>query len=100
MKTLHQKLAGIAPFIFFPFIIIIRKKKRTIYLFLLFTITSLSGCFLNFYKTNTKPSIDAATVSKLDSENRHFIIHFINSTNGLQNAYVRNDTLYGRLIPV
>ena len=59
---------------------------------------SLCGCFSNFYQPNTKPSIDAATVSRLSSGKKHFIIHFSNSINGLENVYVSNDSLYGKIV--
>jgi hypothetical protein len=64
----------------------------------MFLIITLSSCFLNFYKTNTKASIDATTASRLSSENKYFIIHFANSTNGLENAHVSNDSLYGTIV--
>lgn len=100
MKSLHSKISGIAAFIFFPILIIAKKKRRIIYLLALFIIITLSSCFLNFYRTNTKPSIDASTASALSSEHKYFIIHFANSTNGLENAYVRNDSLYGNIVAV
>jgi hypothetical protein len=46
------------------------------------------------------PSINAATVSKFDSANKYFIIHFINTEKGLKDAYVSNDSLYGKIIPI
>src|SRR5262245_37132272 len=100
MKTLHSKLAHIASFVFFPALILLRKKRETAYLFALLISMSLSSCFLNFYRTNTKPSIDAATASKLSSQKKHFIIHFDNTAKALENAYVSNDSLYGTIIPI
>jgi len=100
MKSLHSKLSGIAPFVFFPFLIILRKKKRAAYLLICFLILALSGCYLNFYRTNTKSSIDASTVSRLNSENKYFIMHFANSTNELENVYVNSDSLYGTILPL
>ena len=95
-----KNLPSIAPYIFFPFLIIIRKKKRIIYFFVLISIMGLSSCFLNFYRTNSKPSISTTTVSKLSSENRYFIIHFANSTNGLENVSANNDSIYGTIVPL
>lgn len=98
MKSLHSKLSRIAPFAFFPLLLIVRKKKRFAYVFALFLIITLSSCFLNFYSTNTKSFIDAPTASKLSSENKYFILHFANSTNGLENVSVKNDSLYGKIV--
>jgi len=100
MKTLQSKLAAIAPFVFFPLLIILRKKKKIAYFFVLFILLSCSSCFLNFYRTNSRPSIDAPTASKMQSEKKYFIIHFSNTQKGLEDAYVSNDSLYGRIIPI
>jgi len=98
MKKFNSKISAIAFLIFFPLLIIARKKKRAVYVFALFILITLSSCFLSFYRTNTKPSIAAADASRLSSENKYFIIHFSNSTKGLENIYVKNDTLYGNLV--
>jgi hypothetical protein len=78
----------------FPFI----KRKWIIYLFLLFMTISLSGCFRSFYNPNTRSSIDTATLSRLISEEKYFIIHYSNGVYGLENAYVKNDSLFGKVI--
>lgn len=97
MKSSCIKSSAVALLTLLPFIIITKRKKRMIYLFLLFISVSLTGCFRNFYQTNTKSSIDTATLSRLVSEKKYFVIHFANSTNALENAYVKNDSLYGRI---
>lgn len=58
----------------------------------------LCSCYRNFYRTNTTPSIDAATMSRLKSEDKYFIVHFLNSTMGLEQAHVDGDTLRGKLV--
>ena len=68
------------------------------YLLVFFIVITLSSCYLNFYRTNTKPSIDAATASRLKLENKYFIIHFSDTTYGLQNISVSGDTLHGSLV--
>jgi len=98
MKSLIARLSGIAPFLLFPILIILRKRRRTGYVFVFFTVLTLSSCYLNFYRTNTKPSIDANTASKLQSKKKYFIIHFENSTNGLEQVHVKGDSIYGRLV--
>ncbi|MEO7802197.1 MAG: hypothetical protein ABIR81_09365 [Ginsengibacter sp.] len=100
MTTLHQKLSGIAPMIFFPLLIIFRKRRYVIYACAFLGIMLLSGCYLNFFRANTQPSIDASTMTRLKSENKYFIIHFQNSTNGLEDAFVNGDTLHGKLVPI
>jgi len=59
---------------------------------------SLSSCFVNFYRPNTKTSIDASSVSRLSSEKKYFIIHFIDSISGLENVYAKDSSIYGRLV--
>ena len=100
MKNLHSKLSVIAAFIFFPLLSIFLYRKKTAYVFTFLILLTLSSCYLNFYRTNTKPSIDANAVSKLSSESRYFIIHFGNSTNGLEQVYVNGDSLYGTIVPL
>ncbi len=73
-------------------------RRKIVYLPALFLVVSLSSCMDYFYKTNTKPSIDAQTTSALAKENRFFIIHFSNSTNALEHPYVKNDSLFGTII--
>ena len=53
---------------------------------------------MNFYRTNTKSSIDADNISRLKSENKYFIIHFSNNAFGLEQVYLKSDTLYGQLV--
>src|SRR5258705_13677731 len=98
MKSLHSKLSGIAPFFFFPLLIIFRKRKKAVYACVFLMLITFSSCYLNFYRTNTKPSIDEAAVLKLRSENKYFIVHFANSTNGLEQVYLNGDTLHGKLV--
>ncbi|HEX5152317.1 MAG TPA: hypothetical protein VFW07_12775 [Parafilimonas sp.] len=98
MKSFHSKLSGVAPFIFFPALIIIRRSKKLTYVLVSFMVITLSSCYLNFYRTNTKPSIDAATVANLKLNNKYFIIHFSDTAYGLQNVHLSGDTLQGSLV--
>lgn len=84
MRNLHLKLSGIVSFIFCSLIFIYRRQKNTAYIYICFLIICLSGCYHSFYRTNTKPTIDAPTVSKLKSENKYFIVHYNNGINGLE----------------
>ncbi len=38
--------------------------------------------------------------SRLSSESKYFIIHFPNSTNGLEQVSVNGDSLYGKIVPM
>ena len=100
MKSLHSKLSVIAPFVFFPLLIVLRKKRKLAYIFLCFIAFTLSSCYLNFYRTNTRQSIDANTASRLNSERKYFLIHFNNSTNGLEEVHINGDSLYGKIVPL
>jgi hypothetical protein len=100
MNSLTSKLYGIASFIFFPLLIIFLRRKKNYYVFICLVFIALTGCYLNFYRTNTKPSIDPATASRLSSELKYFVIHFANSTNGLEQAKVEGDMLYGKIVPL
>src|SRR6266542_564810 len=100
MNSLTSKLSCILPFIFFPLLIIFRKRKKIAYTFICLALITLTGCYLSFYRTNTKPSIDTATASRLSSESKYFIIHFANSTNGLDQVSVNDDMLYGKIVPL
>ncbi len=98
MKSLHSKLSGIAPFIFFPLLIIYSKRKKTAYIGIFMLLVLLSSCYRNFYRTNTRPAIDQTSAAKLTNENKYFIIHFTNSTKGLEGAALHGDTLSGLLV--
>ncbi len=98
MKSVHSKLSAIAPFFFFPVLLIFRKRKKLVYVFIFLIVISLSSCYLNFYRTNTKPSIDKAAMDKLRSENKYFIIHFPNSTKGLEQVSLNGDTISGKIV--
>ncbi len=100
MNSLTSKLSCILPFIFFPLLIIFRKRKKIAYTFICLALITLTGCYLSFYRTNTKPSIDTATASRLSSESKYFIIHFANSTNGLEQVSVNGDMIYGKIVPL
>src|SRR5205809_6705333 len=98
MQNLHPKLSRILPVLFSP-LMNIRSKKGFIYLLFIFA-GSLSSCFETFYKAGTRSSIDTTALSKLISDIKYFIIHSNNGINGLENAYVKNDSLFGGIVTV
>ncbi len=99
MKSIHERLTGIAPLVFLPALIILRNRKN-VYVLLTCTVITFSSCFLSFYQTNTKPSTDAATLQKLSSANKYFIIHFKDTIVGLDSISVKGDSVYGKLAEV
>jgi len=101
MKSSHFTPTGIATFIFFPLaFIFLRTRKKVVYAITFLLVITLSSCYLNFFRTGTRPSMDAATMSRLNSENKYFIVHFANSTNGLENVYLSGDSVYGKIVPL
>lgn len=100
MKSLLSKQSNVHASIFLPRLFIAGNSKKTAYAITFLIVISLTSCFRNFYRTNTKPSIDAATMGKLSSENKYFVIHFANSTNGLEQVSMKGDSLHGKLVPL
>lgn len=100
MKSNIEKLSSIAPYILFPGYMILKKRKALLCVSIFMLIISISGCFWNYYRTNTKSSIDASTTSDLIQQKKYFIIHFKDSIVGLENATIRNDSLFGNIISI
>jgi len=71
--------------------------KTGIYLCIAVILAAFSGCYVTFYSTNTKPSIDSATVVQFNSSSKYYIVHFSNSVNGLEQVYVKQDSLFGQI---
>ncbi len=93
MKTFNWKQApGVCS------VLIGGRAKTVLFVGFFIIITAISGCFLNFYRTNTMNSVDEPTAAKLASTNKYFIIHFNNSTIGLENVYITSDTITGKLV--
>ncbi|MEP6747936.1 MAG: hypothetical protein ABJB86_09435 [Bacteroidota bacterium] len=97
MKSLINRLAPVAPALIFPLYVICRKFKKTGIALLLFITISLSSCFLHFYRTNTVHEIDAATIQKLQSADKYFILHTGNDVFVLKNIKINNEILDGDL---
>jgi len=52
-------------------------KRKAVILLLMISSFSLSGCFKNFYLTNTKNNAaDPEVMSALKNQNKYFVIHF------------------------
>ncbi|MEP7253695.1 MAG: hypothetical protein ABI683_14985 [Ginsengibacter sp.] len=100
MKSSHSKVSGTSLFFFLPllFILFSRSRKKVAYVFMFLLVMGLSSCFLNFYRTNTKSSMDTAKVDSLRFDNRYFIIHFPGINKGLEQVSVNGDNISGKLV--
>jgi hypothetical protein len=98
MKPLSNRLAGIASIIFFPLFFFWRKARKNFVAVLLLLSVILASCFQHFYRTGTQNKVDAATIQKLMSKNKIFIIHFKDQLGELQNLTISNDKLEADLI--
>ncbi len=98
MKSLHSKLHGTSPFFFLPLLFIFFSRRKVVYVFMFLLVMGLSSCFLSFYRTNTKSSIDTAKVDSLRFGNKYFIIHFPSINKGLERVSVTGDSIAGKLV--
>ena len=78
MKHIISRLSGIASFVFFPILFFTRKKKTAKIIIFIIAVIILSGCFQHYFRTHTQTKTEAATIQKLMSLNKYFIIHFNN----------------------
>ncbi|MCB0284635.1 MAG: hypothetical protein KDF60_18780, partial [Calditrichaeota bacterium] len=92
MKPFINKLAdSSAQYLLKPFWLL-RNKGRHITLLVIAAIV-LSGCFQHYFKTNSRQSIDAATVQRLMSANKYVIIHFKDRIVALNGIALNGDNL-------
>jgi hypothetical protein len=84
MKTLTRLLKEI--------FLLQRFQIHAIMILLLF---SLSSCFQKFYKTNTVATTDSATLNKLVTENKSFILHTPDGAFAVTNPAVDADVFSG-----
>ena len=97
MRSLITRPTLIARFIFYPILIILQKRRKA-YVLAFSIIAILSSCYHSFYRTNTSSSIDSNKVAQLKSERKYFIIHFSDSTKGLEQVNIKNDSLFGTIV--
>lgn len=72
--------------------------KRLVYITPVCAVASivLASCFQHYFRTNTKTSVDEATLKLLQNSNKYFVIHFVdNKVSGLKNVFVSGDKLSG-----
>lgn len=91
MKSIIGTLSQHKTMIMFPIIFLWKKKKGNLFLLLFLFIFTLTGCFTYFYKSGTIKGIDAATIKKLQSEHKYFILHAKDGTVAMNNIKIKND---------
>lgn len=52
-----------------------------------------SGCYKNFYFTNTQPGLNDSAIAKLKNSNKYFIVHLKNGDYALKNIMVKDSML-------
>ena len=91
MKPIISTLSQHRSMILFPLLFLWKKKPGKIFLLLgLFTII-LTGCFNHFFRSGTLKGIDAATIRRLQSEDKYFILHAENMTLSMKKLKVEKD---------
>ena len=91
MKPIISTLSQHKSMILFPLLFLWKRKRAKIFLLLgLFTII-LTGCFNHFFRTGTVKGIDAATIRRLQSEDKYFILHAGNTTLSMKKLKVEKD---------
>jgi hypothetical protein len=69
---------------------------RVILLFI--GISALPGCFQHYFSSQTQTHVDGATIEKLKSADKYFILHGQHQITGLKNIAVSNDTLEANIV--
>jgi len=71
-------------------------KRKAVILLLMISSFSLSGCFKNFYQTNTKNSAsDSEAMKALKDPNKYFIVHFKDAELALNNIAASDSIIEG-----
>ncbi|MEP7145247.1 MAG: hypothetical protein ABI707_20350 [Ferruginibacter sp.] len=76
---------------------IIRKQKWALYAIIIFGLVSLSGCFLHYYKVDRANKTDAATLEKLITGGKYFILHANDQSFALTQVKMNNENLEGEV---
>jgi hypothetical protein len=97
MKPIINTLSQHRQMILLPVLFIWKKKKGKLFLVLCFLSFSLTGCFYHFFNTGTLKGINAATIQRLQSENKYFILHAENKTLTMNKLKVTKDNVEAEL---
>lgn len=73
-----------------------KEAKQKIIIASAIIIVVFTGCFQHYFRTNTKTSVNEATLKLLQNPNKYFVIYFVDSrVSGLTNLSVIIDKLKG-----
>ncbi len=98
MKPVSNRLAHMSLTILFPFHLLWKRSRKATIAVVLVTAFVLVGCFQHYYRTNTKNSIDTATLKRLQNSSKYFILHYNDKKAfGLINVTVSGDNIEGDL---
>ena len=94
LSTFFSKMV-LLPLFFFLF-----NSRNKAGLFLILIIMFSTGCYLNFYKTNTLNHLDQMTMTSLKAQEKYYIIHLNDGIYSLNNISVNKDTIDGDILPL
>ncbi len=98
MKPIISRLSHHSILFFFPLLLILRWKPKFRVLFLFLSMIILAGCFEKYYTEGTTDKIDTATIEKLKTSNKYFIIHFQDTAFHLSDITIdSNNMLLGKM---
>src|SRR5436190_2251671 len=100
MNPFNNQLARIAIFMFFPLVFFWKKANKIVMVILLLCTLLLSSCFQHYFRSSTQARVDVATIRRLMSIEKIFIIHFKKGVGELQNLTISNDKLEADIINV
>jgi hypothetical protein len=83
----------ISSFFLLIFCFIIKKRRKTGIIYLLFIVILNLGCFQSFYHTNSKKTISDSTMLKLQAQEKNFTVYLANGNYSLRNIKINNNII-------
>lgn len=74
-----------------------KSKKLAVITILIIAVAAFSGCFKNYFKVNSKPATDSATLAALKDSDKYFVIHLKNGFYALKNISANGNMMEGDL---
>lgn len=101
MKKFTVSPASVFSFLLFPILFLFLKFQRKYrFLYLLVIALLFTGCYLNFFRTNTRNGLDKSTISALKNKNKYFIVHLKDGNYALKNISVNNNVVDADVEPL
>jgi hypothetical protein len=86
--------------LFLPILCLVTKKRRKAgVIYFLGIILLNSGCFQNFYRTNSTKTVSDSALLKLQAQNKHFTVYLANGNYTLNNIKINDKIIEGDMIP-